>query len=234
MGVIKSSDVPLSVAAFSMQDVEAAAKNVILRAQRQAREILAAAQVEAKKIREQARTAGLAEGRRIGNSVGLEEGKRSGHAQALAEHGAAMTKLIAALTEAVSKLDDSRDHLHGHVIEEVVDLACRISRRVTKRQGMIDPQMMCQNVMEALALAVHAADVRIAVNPAQMKTLEAEMPNLQLAWPQLKHIELAADASISPGGARVFTAHGQIDGDLDAQLDRIVTELLPDRRAEAR
>jgi len=36
MGLIKAADAPISVAAFSMQDIEAAARNVILRAQRKA------------------------------------------------------------------------------------------------------------------------------------------------------------------------------------------------------
>jgi len=233
MGLIKSADVPLSVAAFSMQDVEAAAKNVILRAQHKAAGIFAAAKTEAQTIKSQARTIGLAEGRRLGQAQGMEEGKKGGHAEALSENSAAMTKLIAALTAALGKIEDRRDHLHANVIEEVVDLACRIARRVIKREGTIDPKIMCQNVKEALALAVHAADVRIAVNPAQLKTLEAELPNLRLSWPQLKHIELVADESVSPGGARVFTAHGQVDGDLDAQIDRIVGELLPDKPAEA-
>ncbi len=233
MGLIKSADAPISVAAFSMQDIEAAARKVIFRAQRKAEQILAAAHIEAQAIKSQARTEGLGEGRRQGLLQGTEEGKASGHVQALTEHGAAMTKLIAALTDAVRELDDSRDHLHSRVLTEVVDLACRIARRVTKRQGAVDPQVLCRNVTEALALAVHAADVRIAVNPSQLKTLESEMPNLRLAWPQLKHVDLLADAAISPGGVRVFTAHGQIDGDLDAQLDRIFAELLPDRAPEA-
>jgi len=46
-----------------------------------------------------------------------------------------MTKLIQTLSEAVRDLDDSRDHLHSQVLTEVVDLSCRIARRVTKRQG---------------------------------------------------------------------------------------------------
>ncbi|MGD0463234.1 MAG: FliH/SctL family protein [Tepidisphaeraceae bacterium] len=229
MGLIKAADAPISVAAFSMRDIEAAARNVILRAQRKAEQILAAAQTEAQAIKSQART----EGRRQGIVQGIEEGKTTGHAQALTEHGAAMTKLIEALTQAVREFDDSRDHLHSRVLSEVVDLACRIARRVTKRQGAVDPQVLCRNVTEALALAVHAADVRIAVNPSQLKILETEMPNLRMAWPQLKHVDLLADQAIAPGGVRVFTAHGQIDGSLNAQLDRIFAELLPDRAAEA-
>ncbi len=34
MGLIKATDAPISVAAFSMQDIEAAARNVILRAEK--------------------------------------------------------------------------------------------------------------------------------------------------------------------------------------------------------
>ena len=233
MGLIKAADAPISVSAFSMQDIEAAARNVILRAQKKAEQITAAAQAEGREIKSQARIEGLAEGRRLGLAQGTDEGKKSGHAQALAENTAAMTKLIQTLTEAARQLDDSRADLQSRVLTEVVDLACRIARRVTKRQGALDPKVMCQNVTEALALAVHAADVRIAVNPSQFKTLETEMPHLRMAWPQLKHVELLGDPGIAPGGARVFTIHGQIEGDLDAQLDRIFAELLPDKTAEA-
>ena len=35
------------------------------------------------------------------------------------------------------------------------------------------------------------------------------------------------DASLSPGGCRIFTTRGRIDADLDGQLDRIVADLMP-------
>jgi flagellar biosynthesis/type III secretory pathway protein FliH len=54
-----------------------------------------------------------------------------------------------------------------------------------------------------------------------------------MAWPQLKHIEIVHDASIAPGGCRIFTARGQVDGDLDTQLDRVIGELLPNNEQEA-
>jgi len=223
----------MSVSVFSMRDIEAAAKSVILSARAQAARIVAAAQTEIEKNRQKAKTDGLAEGRSQGYARGFEEGQKAGHAQALAEHGAAMTQLIGALTQAVRLLDDGRDQLQTHGINEVVRLACAIARKVTKRQGIIDVQTLSRNLSEALSLAVHAADVRVAVHPSQLKTLQAELPNLLLAWPQLKHVDLTEDSSIAPGGARVFTAHGTIDGDLDAQLDQIIGELLPEPTREA-
>jgi flagellar assembly protein FliH len=234
MGLIKSPDVPISVMAFSMQDIEKAAKGVLTRARRQADELVNAARIEAEQIKQQAKTSGIAEGQKQGHSAGFEEGKKTGHAQALAEHSAAMDKLIVALTEAVKLLDDGRNQLQTQATNEVVRLACSIARKVTKRQGALDEQVLCENIKQALALAVHAADVRISVNPSQLKTLQAEMPNLRLAWPQLTHVDLAEDASISAGGARIFTRHGKIDGDLDAQLDHVIAELLPQDIAEGR
>ena len=46
MALIKSNEVPVSVAAFSMTDIEAAAKRILLRARMQAERILAEAQKE--------------------------------------------------------------------------------------------------------------------------------------------------------------------------------------------
>lgn len=233
MGLIKSADVPLSVSVFTMQDVEAAAKAILHRARAKADQIVAAGHTEAERAQEQARKDGFTEGKKQGHAEGLAEGKKSGHAQALAEHGAAMKELIGALTQAVKTLDGERDQLQTKATTEVVRLACTIARKVTKRQGAIDEQVMSENVKEAMSLAVHASDIRIAVNPAQAKTLQAELPNLMLAWPQLKHVELIEDATIAAGGARIFTTHGEIDGDLDAQLDHLIAELLPDKRSQS-
>jgi flagellar assembly protein FliH len=227
MGLIKSSDAPISVVPFSMLDIEAAARNVILRAQKKGEQIVADANAAAVQIKQRASAEGFEEGRQRGTALGTEEGKKSGHAQALAENSAAMTKLIESLTQLVKQIEADRDLLENRALAEVVSLSCSIARKVTKRQGAIDPQVMCQNLKEALGLAVHAADVRVAVHPTQLKTLQDELPNLRLAWPQLKHVELTEDSSIAPGGAKVMTAHGQVDGDLDVQLDRIVVDLMP-------
>jgi len=38
---------------------------------------------------------------------------------------------------------------------------------------------------------------------------------------------LIADGTLTPGGCRIFSGGGQIDGDLDLQLTRIAQELIP-------
>src|SRR5580704_12351567 len=128
MGVIKSSEAPITATAFSMQDIEAVAKRILLRARIEAAQIVAAGQTEAQNIKRQAQVQGQEEGR----LTGIAEGKKTGHAQALAEHGAAMTKLIATLTEGVRQLDQSREELAANGLREVIQLACAIAQRIAR------------------------------------------------------------------------------------------------------
>jgi flagellar assembly protein FliH len=231
MGLIKSAEAPVGLPAFSMNDIEAAARGILRRAREEAAEILAAAKTQADALRQSAHANGLAQGHAQGLEQGRAEGAKSGHAQALAEHGPAMTQLIKTLTQAAARIEDQRDDLQTSALREVIDLACAIARRITKRQGVIDPAVMLANLTEAMSLAIHAADVRIALHPSQMQTLRRELPNLRLSWPQLKHVELSEDASIAAGGVRIFTTGGQVDATLDTQLDRIIAQLSPPESA---
>ena len=212
-----------------MHDIENAARAILLRARGRAELVLAEAQSEADKLKNEAHEKGFAEGRAAGLAQGNEDGKNSGHEAALAENRDAMQKLIATLTGAVNALETSRDDLENNALREVVELSFAVARRVTKRQAAIDPRVMCENLRSAMALAVHAADMRIAVNPAQIQTLKSVLPELQLSWPALKHVELLTDDAIEPGGVRLFSRQGQVDGTLESQLDRVIHELLPEQ-----
>ena len=59
------------------------------------------------------------------------------------------------------------------------------------------------------------------------------MPHLQIEWPALGQAQIVDDATLTPGGCRVFTEHGQIDADLEQQLDRVVGGLMPPASQEA-
>jgi flagellar assembly protein FliH len=227
MPLIKSANVPTSVTPFSMANIEAHAKTILIRARKKAEGLLVAAQVEAEALKKEARAQGIAEGKRDGLVQGTAEGKKSGHDQALAEHREKFTAATATLLKLVGQLEASRGDLEAQALRSVIELSASIARRVTKRQALIEPQVLLANLAGAMKLVSHLNDIRIAVHPSQMQTLRDELPNIRAAWPQLKHVELIEDAKLSPGGCRIFTAHGAVDGDLDSQLDRVVDQLLP-------
>jgi flagellar assembly protein FliH len=210
-----------------MRDIENHAKAILIRAREQAEALLAAAQQEGESLKQQAYAEGLDEGRRDGRKQGADDGAKSGAAQAFAEHNGQLGTLVTALTTAAAELDASRRDLEAAGLQEVVALATAIARRVTKRQATLDPEVLTANLTEAMKLVAHAADLRISIHPQQKAVLESALPQLKLAWPQLAHAELIEDASLSPGGCRIFTARGSIDADLDTQLDRVIDDLLP-------
>ncbi len=210
-----------------MRDIEMQAQIILTRARDKAEQLLLAAQLEAEELKKQAHAEAHAEGHRQGLARGMTQGAQTGSEQALAEHRESLTHLLSSLATATAELESRREELESSALAEVVGLAVAVARRVTKRQGILDPRVLEDNLHEAMKLVVHSADVRIACHPAQRKTLEDVLPRLGREWPNLKHVAIVEEASLALGGCRVHTAHGAVDADLDGQLDRVVANLLP-------
>jgi len=227
MGLIKSANAPAAMIPFSMKDIETQARALMARAKERAEGLLIEAQKEAEQLKAAAKVEGLVEGKREGLAKGLEEGRKNGAQQALSEHRTSLAHLIKSLTEAAAELDGSRQQLEAEALTEVINLSVAIAQRVTKRQGAIDPQVLVENVNESMKLVVASSDVHIALHPSQKQYLLDALPNLQMTWPALKHVQIVEDETLAPGGCRIFSKGGQIDADLDGQLDRVIADLMP-------
>jgi flagellar assembly protein FliH len=212
-----------------MRDVEDQARALLQGARRTAERLLVEAQRAGDEIRNRARDEGMAEGMDAGLNRGLEEGRAKGRQEALDEHRTQLSEAVTALTAATQSLDTSRADLESAALREVVELSVAIARRVTKRQGAIDPGVLTENLREAMKLVVKASDVSVAFHPSQRQALEAALPALKLEFPKLQHVELVDDSSVAPGGCRITAGHGQVDADLNTQLDRIAQDLLPEQ-----
>ncbi len=231
MPVIKSTQAPTNLSPFSMKDIEAQARAILLRAQQRAEQLIAEAQATAAELKQQAVAEGAVEGRRQGIVKGTDEGKKLGQQQALAEHKKQLTDLISALMTGSKELNASRKKLESEAMTEVIELAVSIARRVTKKYGELDPAILTANVSEAMKLVVHSTDIRIAIHPTQRAYLASVLPQLKLQWPALEHVNLTEDPAIKPGGCRIRAGAGEVNADLDTQIDRIAMELLPTKGA---
>jgi flagellar assembly protein FliH len=229
MGLIKADSAPLKTQPFSMADIENQAQEILEQARRKADRLEAAAHDQARKILKDAHAAGLRGGWNEGWKKGHEEGTKAGKELAIAENKIELAATIAALKSAVEQMNRSRVELESAALKDVLDLAVAIAERVTKRQGVLDPAVAVNNVMEALKLVSHSSDVRIAIHPKNKTTLKEVLPRLKTQWPALEHVELVDDSMLAPGGCRIYTAQGEVDGDLDGQINRIVADLMPER-----
>ncbi|HTL28395.1 MAG TPA: FliH/SctL family protein [Tepidisphaeraceae bacterium] len=232
MGLIKATQAPPTLQAFSMKDIETQARAIILRAQQHAEQLLAEAQSEAETLKARAMAEGFAEGRNNGIQKGNEEGKKLGLQQALSEHRAQLANVIKAITSATQELNTSRQQLDATAKSEIIHLAVAIARRATKRQGTLDPNVLTDNVHEAMKLVSQTTDIRIAIHPREKQTLLDALPKLSMTWPKLQHVQLIEDPTLTAGGCRILTAGGEIDADLDRQIDRIASDLVPSHRED--
>jgi len=228
MPVIKAEQSPIqNLNVFSMADIEKHAKAIVIAAKVRAERFIHAAQQEAEELKRKAHAEALVEGKKAGLAQGIEEGKKLGREDALNEQRQQLAGLVTTLTQTVQELETARQKLQSDAQQAVVALAIAIAERVTKRQGLLDPIVAQNNVEEALRLVVHSVDVRIALHPSQKAALAEVLPRIQAKMPNLKHVDIIADGTLEPGGCRVFSGSGQIDGDLQLQLDRIAQELVP-------
>jgi len=229
MGLIKADITPLKTQPFSMANIENQAQQILDRAKKHADRLEVAAKEHAKKIMKDAHASGLRGGWKEGWNKGHEEGSKAGKEQALAENKAEFIATLAALKAAAEQMNGSRIELESAALKDVLDLAVAIAERVTKRQGILDPAVAVNNVEEALKLVSHSSDVRIAIHPKNKTTLKEVLPRLKTQWPALEHVDLVEDAMLAPGGCRIYTAQGEVDGDLDGQINRVVADLVPGR-----
>jgi flagellar assembly protein FliH len=226
MPVLKSTSSPIQPRTFSLRDVETQAAGIIAQARQQAEAILKKAAADAEAIKQAARAEGLAEGRAAGSKAGMEQGIAAGRQQAISQYQQELSKLVQALTEVAEQIERSRLRLLAGADEDVVCLAIEIARKVVGARGLTDVNVVLGSVREALRFVIGHNDVRIAVHPSQQVVLQEALPAMRLAWPNLQHVQIVADDTILPGGARVHTRNGEVDATLDTMIDRIAAELL--------
>ena len=223
MGLLKASSAA-AASAYSMRDIEQEAEEIVRKARLAAGRLLADARHTAEAMRQRGLAQGLEEGRRQGR----EEGFKAGRDQAVAEHRQKLILAVQAFSAAAQAIEDSRCRLESEGLEDVIRLAIEIARRVCRIRGQADPRVTTAAAVEALRIASHASDVRVAVHPSQKATLESALPQIRTQLPTLGHVAIVEDASLPPGGCRLYTAAGLVDADLETQIERIAAELLPE------
>jgi flagellar assembly protein FliH len=210
MALVKPSSSPLQAVRFSLRDIETQAQTILHEARREAERIIADAHQSA---------AQSAPPRSDGDSS----------AEPAPSQDDDFSSAIQTLHEAAAQFQTSFDELRESILAEIVELSMSIAQRVTKRAGLIDPNVLSENLREAMKLVVRTTGIRIAVHPQQLDLLRQHIPPLQSEHPALATAEIIPDETVTPGGCRVSTSHGRIDADIQTQLDRLAERLIPGR-----
>ncbi len=167
-------------------------------------QMLAQARSEAERVREDARAEGFAQG--------LDEGR--------AEAMAAVASGAAAVASAAQELAEARCGLEEGLQRDAVELALALAAKILG--GAIEAQP--DRVLEVVRGAIrHLADRRIItilVNPEDLEIVNAGIDELRSHAGGIEQCEIQADRRVGRGGAVVRTSEGEVDADIDTQLER--------------
>lgn len=212
--------------ALDLGDLRREAERVEREAREKAEAIIADARRERARIVDGAAEEGRAQGYEKGLADGRETGRAEGRTAALAEMTGVLESVARSWQEALEELIDRRERLASDARRDVVALAAQIARRVVKRSIELDSSLVVDQVRAALELVLRRTRLVLAVHPADRAVVEEALPELTKRFDESAHVELIADESLSRGSCAVRTEHGQIDAEIDSQLDRMVEAML--------
>jgi flagellar assembly protein FliH len=203
---------PVLVPKIDWEAVRAEAREIVDRAVADGETMLRDAATRAQALVTQAQT----------EAEGIAAASReSGHAQGVA---AGRTEIEAQLAQTVSSLQGVVDEARAQrrtVIEsaepELVKLAMSIAERIVHEQITVDPNVVVENVRQALTRLVGREVVTLRVNPADLDTIRAHRDSIAGAN-DVEHLRVVEDQRVDRGGVVVETDAGTIDAKVSTQV----------------
>jgi flagellar assembly protein FliH len=164
-------------------------------------DILAAAHLKAEKIEQQAYEEGFQQGQKDGQEVGRR----------------ALEEVIKRLQSLATTLEQDRESLFQQREGVLLDLVLLVSEKLVARELSLHPETIRQSIEEGFRQVAQQEGLRLLISPLDYEVLQQE--NLD-SWPP--GVELQADGTISPGGFRLETALGEVDGTRETRWSRVV------------
>ena len=211
---------------FNFLDIAAEAKKIIAEAKRNRDKMIHDAREQIKHSHSEAKI----QGHKEGYEQGLVEGDKKGHAQALKEARESFIKssaeALSVLKGALEQYDQMKIKLLWHAEQASVDLVVKIAEKVIKRSAGQNPEITTDNLRAALELVTQADNLIVKVNPSDMEHLKKMADSDESVFGKYKNIKIEPDNQVDSGGCRVLTENGEIDAQLDTQLNKIADELV--------
>lgn len=164
-------------------------------------EILAEARQKAQEIEQQAYEDGFQQGQQDGQEVGRR----------------ALEEVVKRLHGLLTDLEQERESLFCQREQILLDLVLLISEKLVARELTQQPEAIRGIIEEGFRQVAHLEGLRLLVSPPDYEILRQE--NLD-SWPP--EVELLVDGTISPGGFRLVTSLGEVDGTRETRWAQVV------------
>jgi flagellar assembly protein FliH len=203
--------------AFNIQDMQSRAKEYLAEVQVQAEELLERARREAIDIKAKAREEGI-------KAAQVEMQKRIEESAAKLSDQKCRTA-IESCQQAVAQMSDATAQWLTQWRNQTVQLAARIADKLARAHLTDHNELLRVWMEEAIVALRDERDLRLLVNPDDFALAGRFLQELARTTPHAGTVEVIPDPSIKLGGCVVKSKNGQIDQQLETQLQRLVDQL---------
>lgn len=188
-------------------------------------EIIAQAQSEAAEILEQAKQDAIniqASAQETGQQIGFETGYQTGYNQSVEQ----TVGIITSAETIINGAYQAQREILLNSEKEMLDLIITICRKVILKELKTQPDILLRMTEAAIKELKEREMVRLMVNPECVNLLTKASPLLVKRITGLQTIKIIEDRSVPPTGVIVESISGKIDGQVDTQLEEILTKLM--------
>lgn len=152
----------------------------------------------------------------------FQEGKQAGLALARKER----EQELGVLRSVVTTLQRQREQLLRESEVTIVRLAYEIAKKIIHREAQTNPDVILYVVRESIKRAAEGDKLTVILHPEDLAVVHACADSLT-DDPEINgKIEFKSDAKITRGGCRVETSLGNIDAQIETQLEEVEQALL--------
>ena len=217
--------------AFNFDDLQQRCAEELSTAQTRAAEIIAQAEQQAVAMLEKARNEGLLAGRQEGIADAHRRITEQAEQSARAQVSERLKTTLPALENAVAALHIERDQWLKRWEAAAVQLSVAMAEKLIHAELTLRPELLTRRIRELLQLASDQPQMQIRMHPADIILLNEMGAEIVHRVSRAGEATLVPDESVSRGGCRIETQHGEIDGQIESQLSRIAEELLAEVRS---
>jgi len=226
--VIKAGEAGSVVKHLSTVDLAdhlAEARSVVDAARHRAAQIIADAEVQAKRTIIEASETGYKGGREKGHSEGVEAGRIEAHDEAIERFEREQGHLVSALRGAVADINAIKEDLRIAAEKDLLDFAVMLAEKLTFAVGRLHRESAVENLRRALRLVESRRDVIIRVHPDDAESAEKFADDVLRQVDTSRVVGVVSDDSLSPGGCKVESGPTRVDATLETQVEEIVALL---------
>lgn len=129
------------------------------------------------------------------------------------------------LTAVVHSLAGLRRELVERYEDEMLDLVLAVCRKIIYCEVSLDSRVIRETVRHILDDAPAGQPITLRLHPKDMEAVEGLISSDAVSSTDMNRVSLKADTSVSRGGCRMETPHGDMDAVIETRMRRVYDAL---------